>query len=58
MKVKELIDILKDCREDVEVYFEAGNDISIVKSVFEVATRTDTYHVWDIKRVILSDEED
>ena len=36
MKVKELIDVLKDCREDVEVYFEAGNNISIVKSVLKL----------------------
>lgn len=58
MKVGELIDVLKDCREDVEVYFEAGNNISIVKSVFEVAARTDEFHVWDIKRVVLSDKEE
>lgn len=58
MKVNELMDILKDCRDDVEVYLEAGNSLSIVKSVFEVAARTDEFHVWDIKRVVLSGKEE
>lgn len=67
MKVSDLIKALSKCDENNEVFFEETttvNDggievgsISIVNSVYEVATRENDSKPWKVTRVVLSNEK-